>query len=162
MTAIDILVKNIEVTLSWLKWTVADISDAELLTRPCEGANHANWQLGHLVAGCNDMMSIVKGLPIELPAGFAEKYGKGTHVENDPAKFARKDEIIALLDKVHAAAVVGIKSLTAEDLSRPSPESFKEYAPTVADVALLLGQHLQMHMGQFQVIRRKLGKPVLF
>jgi hypothetical protein len=162
MNAIDVLVKNVEESLNWLKWTIADISDVELMTRPCEGANHANWQLGHLVVGCNHMMAPAGGKAIELPAGFAEKYSKEAASSNDAAKFAKKDELIALLDKVHAAAVAGIKSLKEADLSKPGPESMKDYAPTIGAVALLLGQHLQMHMGQFQVIRRKLGKPVLF
>lgn len=162
MNAIDVLVKNVEESLNWLKWTIADISDAELMTRPCEGANHANWQLGHLVVGCNHMMAPAGGKAIELPVGFAEKYSKEAASSNDAAKFAKKDELIALLDKVHSAAVTGIKSLKEADLSKPGPESMKDYAPTIGAVALLLGQHLQMHMGQFQVIRRKLGKPVLF
>jgi hypothetical protein len=34
--------------------------------------------------------------------------------------------------------------------------------PRIADLAFLQADHLTMHIGQFQVIRRKLGKPVLF
>lgn len=162
MTANDILVKNIEASVAWLKWTISDISDAELMTRPCPGANHANWQLGHIIVGCNHMMAPAGGKPIALPDRFAERYTKETASSDDAGKFAKKDQIIALLDQVHQAAVAGIKSLSAADLAKPGPENMKEYAPTVSAVALLLGQHLQMHMGQFQVIRRKLGKPILF
>jgi len=38
----------------------------------------------------------------------------------------------------------------------------QQMCPTVAHMALLQIGHIAMHVGQFQVIRRKLGKPVLF
>ena len=35
-------------------------------------------------------------------------------------------------------------------------------APTYGHVAALIPEHTAMHVGQLQVIRRRLGKPVLF
>ena len=29
---------------------VSDLSDTELMTRPCAGCNHVAWQLGHLIS----------------------------------------------------------------------------------------------------------------
>jgi hypothetical protein len=37
-----------------------------------------------------------------------------------------------------------------------------KHAPTLGDIFLLLATHTMMHAGQFTVVRRKLGKPVLF
>src|SRR5271170_7679494 len=42
----DVLTRNLEM----LRMTLADFSDADMLVRPCPGANHAAWQLGHLTA----------------------------------------------------------------------------------------------------------------
>ncbi len=36
------------------------------------------------------------------------------------------------------------------------------FAPTVGHLLLMLSNHDLMHAGQFSVLRRKLGKPVLF
>ena len=48
-----------------------------------------------------------------------------------------------------------------KDLDKPSPEAFKSWAPTLGDVVAAIVSHQMMHIGQFQVARRKLGKPVL-
>ena len=37
-----------------------------------------------------------------------------------------------------------------------------KFAPTVGAMLLLNANHTMMHAGQFTVVRRKLGKPVLF
>jgi hypothetical protein len=37
-----------------------------------------------------------------------------------------------------------------------------KFAPTVMALFLLTANHQMMHAGQFSVVRRKLGKPVLF
>jgi hypothetical protein len=42
------------------------------------------------------------------------------------------------------------------------PEALQGFAPTVGHLAYVLPVHVMMHLGQVQVIRRKLGKPVLF
>jgi hypothetical protein len=36
------------------------------------------------------------------------------------------------------------------------------FAPTVGHLVTMTISHFMMHTGQFQVIRRKLGKPLLF
>lgn len=161
MTANDVLAKNTQNSWEWMKWIIGDFSDADLLARSCAGANHVNWQLGHLLLSTNSMMAALGAKSVELPAGFAEMYKKDTAAIDDPAKFAKKDQLIALLDQVHQEAVRAIKAMSAADFAKDSPEGVKSYAPTLADLASLFGQHAFMHMGQFQVTRRKLGKPVL-
>ena len=41
-------------------------------------------------------------------------------------------------------------------LDAPSPESFREYFPTVGQMFTLIGTHPMMHAGQFVVVRRQL------
>ena len=47
------------------------------------------------------------------------------------------------------------------DLDKATPESMKEYAPTVGSVFNIIGIHEMMHGGQFVPLRRKLNKPVM-
>ena len=61
-----------------------DLSDADLLTRPVPGANHANWQIGHLIVAETKMMGACGAAMPELPAGFAERYNKNTATIDDP------------------------------------------------------------------------------
>ena len=50
-----------------------DLTDREMFHRPCQGANHINWQVGHLIASEHEMGNqAIPGSMPPLPAGFAE------------------------------------------------------------------------------------------
>ena len=55
--------------------------------------------------------------------------------------------------------------LPAADRPQPPYIDVHDYkiisTPTLADLFLMLSTHTMMHAGQFTVVRRKLGKPVL-
>lgn len=152
----------LEATKENLPAYVSDFSDADLLVRPVPGANHAAWQIGHVIGG--DVFFISQELPEtpypELPKGFYELHG------NDGAKkdegFLTKAEYLALFAKVRNATISAVGKLTDADLDRPVTGEGKAYASTLGGLFIMLSNHTLMHAGQFTVIRRKLGKPVLF
>jgi len=160
VTVNDYLASSLQGSLNMLKMHLADLSDADLLVRPVPGANHANWQIGHLIEAEHSMMSKSGAKMPELPAGFAARYSKETAKIDDASKFATKAELIPLFEKVRAACIAHAKTMTSEQLKAPSP--FAEWFPTMADFVGLGATHIAMHIGQIQVLRRKLGKPVLF
>ena len=141
---------------------VGDMSDAELLVRSVPGSNHAAWQLGHLVAGTSRMLTALGYPALDLPEGFAAAHSKETASSDDPARFAKKAEYLALLDKANGAILAAIEATPDAKLDAPGPEPMREYAPTVGAVFTMLGGHWLMHCGQFVPIRRKLGRPVMF
>jgi hypothetical protein len=147
-----------------LKSTVADFTDGELLTRPCPGANHPLWQLGHLCVAETNLVNTVKpGSIPELPAGFAARFeNKKTNHVDDPAQLATKQQVMDLFTKIRAATIASLAKLSEADLDAPSPEKFRARLPKVGDVYGLNIGHVMMHLGQIQVARRKLGKPILF
>ena len=98
----------------------------------------------------------------ELPEGFAESHSKEAAAGDDAAKFLKKDEYAALLTKVSDATLAALNATSEDDLDKPAPEAMRQHAPTVGAVFNLIGTHYLMHGGQFVVVRRKLGKPVLF
>jgi hypothetical protein len=157
-TYTDSLSRNLEM----LKMTLADLSDADMLVRPAPGANHAAWQLGHLATAEAKMVAGVKGVAPELPAGFAERFKKDAAKSDDAAAFPKKQELLDTLAKVRATSIEWVKTLTPEQMDQASPESIRPFCPKVGHLPGLLGEHTAMHVGQFQVLRRKLGKPVLF
>jgi len=55
-----------------------------------------------------------------------------------------------------------VAKLSEADLDRPVTSNMAKVAPTVGSLLLLASNHVLMHAGQFTVVRRKLGKPVLF
>ncbi len=163
MKSIEIAAEFCQRSLDMLKMTLADFSDADMLARPCPGANHAAWQLGHLIGAETGLINgCSPGAMPELPAGFQDKFKKTSAAIDDPSAFPNKSELVSLIEKTRAGSIRWIKSLTDEDLNKPVEAGFKNFLPTWHHVVAVLPDHTSMHIGQFQVIRRKLGKPVLF
>ncbi|MBM4093849.1 MAG: DinB family protein [Planctomycetes bacterium] len=140
-----------------------DFSDAELLERPVPGANHAAWQLGHLVASLNFFGETVRaGSMPPLPDGFADSHGKENAASDKRSAFLPKARYLELLDVQRIAMLRLLDELDDAAMGRASPEQLREIAPKVADMMELAATHELMHAGQFSVVRRKLGKPVKF
>ncbi|HEY1923415.1 MAG TPA: DinB family protein [Tepidisphaeraceae bacterium] len=157
--AADVLARNHEM----LKNTLSDFSDADFHTRPCPGANHAAWQIGHLINAETGMVAAMDPKAVsKLPDGFDKKFSKETCSKDDPAFFGTKAQLMDQFGKTRAATIAWVKTLKPADLEKPGPESLKSFAPTVGHVLQMLPMHVTMHLGQFQVARRKMGKPILF
>lgn len=142
---------------------VGDLSDADFLDRPAPSANHIAWQIGHLILAD---VNLVKDQQIpgvtypELPPGFAEKHRKETAAQN--SGFLSKAEYLDLFNKVRGTTIAALDKLTDADLDKPTQGRMASFAPRLGDLFLLVSNHTLMHAGQFTVLRRKLGKPVLF
>lgn len=137
-----------------------DLTDAELLHRPAPGANHINWQLGHLISAEHHFMEkIAPGSMPALPDGFTARYAKETAIKDDPAAFESKAVLLATAAAVREGTLRNLQNVKDADLSR---ETGIHYAPTVATVFMLQGSHWLMHAGQWAVTRRQLGRPPLF
>ena len=164
MTGREAIKAALEATRGNLHWYVKDFSDADLLVRPVPGANHAAWQIGNVIGG--DIYLVRAELPDaaypELPAGFMEQHGSKGAGDDDPKKFLSKAEYLKLFDEVRSATVAALNKLTDADLDRPTSEKMRAWSPTLGHLFLMVSDHTLMHTGQFTVIRRKLGKPVLF
>ena len=99
--------------------TLADFSDADLLVRPCPGANHAAWQIGHLIVAETGMINACKpGAMPELPAGFKEKFSKETAGNNDAAFFPKKAQLLEIFAKTRAGTIAWAKALPASELDK--------------------------------------------
>ena len=144
------------VSLAYLE----DLTDAEMLHRPAPGCNHINWQLGHLI--WSDFHHLELGAPTyakPLPVGFIEKYNSHTATVDDPAQLLTKRELLAAREEQQQATLEALSQQSDADLSR---ETGIEWAPTVAGLFAMAGNHWLMHAGQWVIIRRQLGRPPLF
>ena len=128
------------------------------------GANHIAWQLGHLIAAETHLAG--PQLPgasyPQLPAGFNDTYGSAGASKDGPAGFLTKAEYLALFNRTRAVTLAELEKLSDADLDRPTAGPMAKFAPTLGNLFLLVANHTLMHAGQFSVVRRKLGKPVLF
>jgi hypothetical protein len=154
----------LEATRSTLNWFVSDLSDADLFVRPVPAANHIAWQIGNVIVG--DRWLVTSQLPDaaypELPAGFMETHGPDGTKKNGPDGFLTKAEYLSLFNAVRSATIATVGGFSDVDLDRPATGKVAAFAPTLGHVLLLVSNHTLMHAGQFSVVRRLLGKPVLF
>ena len=162
MTMQEHMAAGLEQNIGMLKMILEDFSDADMLVRPLPNANHTAWQIGHLICSEHGMTTAAGAKMPALPEGFEAIFAKGTSKVDDPAAFPKKNELLAIYEQQRKGSIAWVKGMSAKDLDAPSPEGMRAYFPTVAALAMLVAGHLTMHVGQIQVIRRKLGKPVLF
>jgi hypothetical protein len=161
MSIAQLLVDNLKMSKTMTENLLADFSEQDMLFRPAKGANHATWQIGHLAMSTWGMVSGCDPT-IESPVAKETRFEKKTSSVDDPAKFPKKAEVIKLFGDAMDAAAAWVGKLSEADMAKPSPERMQKFAPTVGNVALLLASHPMMHLGQYTVARRALGKPVLF
>jgi hypothetical protein len=143
---------------------IADLSDADLLVRPVPHANHIAWQLGHLIlqerhqVGSQDL-----GVKYpELSPGFEEQHSDAAAAMEPPSGFLSKAQYLDVLTRTHHATMATLESLSDADLDRPVKGNAGIKAPTLGDLFMSISSNQGFHQGQFAIIRRKLGKPVLY
>ncbi len=137
-----------------------DLTDQEMMQRPCDGCNHINWQVGHLIVSENHLINqALPGAMPPLPTDFASKYTNDTAGSDDAKKFASKVELMRCHTDQRAATLHALSKQSESDLEKPTGI---HYAPTVAALFLLQGSHWLMHSGQWVVVRRQLGRKPLF
>jgi hypothetical protein len=150
-------------TQQMVGWYLGDLSDADLLVRAVPGANHIAWQLGHLIETEHGMGGFLPGAAYPaLPDGFAEKHTSAASKNDSPQSFFTKTQYLELFNGVREATIKGVDQVADADFDKPLTGEMAKWAPTLGALLLLTGNHTMMHAGQFTVVRRKLGKPVLF
>jgi hypothetical protein len=163
MNVKDVLRGGIDRSKMVTELLLADLTDAELLQRPVPEANHVAWQLGHLVMSFNYFGEAVQpGSMPKLPAGFAEQYSRETAGTDDPSAFLAKSEYLRLWDEQRQAFLRLLDGLPESRLESDAPAEMLSFAAKIIDVLAMPATHELMHVGQFTVVRRKLGKPVAF
>jgi uncharacterized damage-inducible protein DinB len=163
MNAKDAIRTALTSTQNLMSWYLSDLSDADLLVRPVPNANHIAWQLGHIIDAEIHLLSQLPGAGYpELPAGWSQQHGKEAAAMDPPKGFATKTGYLTQFNKVREATLATLAKMADTDLDKPTQGNMAQFAPTLGALLLLQSNHTLMHTGQFSVVRRKLGKPVLF
>ena len=160
MSNAELFSKNILQSKGMIDMFLKDFSDADMLFRPAKTANHAMWQMGHLT---NSVRGIVTSCDPNVAFPFEDdtRFGKSKASIDDASFFPGKAELLGRFDQAMDVAAAWVAKLSDADLAKPTPERMQRFAPTVANAAILLASHPFMHIGQFTVMRRALGKPIL-
>jgi uncharacterized damage-inducible protein DinB len=158
MNAKDVLKQTLTATQDMVAWFLADLSDQDLLVRPVPAANHIAAQLGHLISSETMLGAVLPGATYPALPAALKAAGGGMPKEDPQGGYLKKAEYLEWLGKVRAATIANLEA----DLDKPTSGDMAKYAGTLGAVLLLVSHHTLMHAGQFSVVRRALGKPVLF
>ena len=163
MTGKEAIRTALQSTQHVLGMYLGDLSDSDLLVRPVPGANHIAWQLGHLIDSERHLLGNLPGAAFpDFPAGFSEQH-KPTNAATDPPKgFLTKGQYLELFNKTRVATLAALEKISDAELDKPNTGPLAQFAPTVGALLMLVSNHTLMHGGQFTVVRRKLGKPIVF
>tara|TARA_R110002049_G_scaffold2750_8_gene22252 strand:+ start:203829 stop:204320 length:492 start_codon:yes stop_codon:yes gene_type:complete len=163
MNSKDLIRQTIGATDTVWKGYLADLTDAELLHRPVKGANHINWQFGHLIVSEHMLGNSIEpdAMP-PLPDGLAEKYAKDTATNDDASAFETKESLMSIQETQRAGLMKILDGLSEEDLDKPTSGPMQGFFPNFASLIMSADVHWMMHAGQWALTRRSLGKPPLF
>lgn len=160
MTGKDAIRYQLKSNYDFLKMYLGDLSDADILERAVPKANHIAWQLGHLIKSEGvDFHPPIGAVAVKLPEGFDKQHSK--EASSLETGFFKKEEYLDLFHKVRAATFDALERIPESELDKPSPV-YADFIPTIGAIFITIANHDMMHAGQFTVLRRKLGKPVLF
>jgi hypothetical protein len=141
---------------------LADLSPVEMLVRPVPGINHVAWQLGHLIASERYLMDkVAPGQMPALPAGFVERHAKDMATSDKVEGFLSKEEYLRIGREVRGNVLKILQGLTPEGFDRPV-QGVPPFVKTAGETLLFMSGHWMMHVGQWAVVRRKVGRPPLF
>lgn len=141
---------------------INDLDDDALRHRPMDGINPIAWQLGHLLSFERAMVDGIKpGSSPALPEGFDDNHSTEAAKAKRDQGYCSLADYQQLMQAQRAATKAVLEALTEEELRAPAPERFQSFTKTVSDGLNMIGIHNLMHVGQFVVVRRKLGKPVV-
>src|SRR5579862_5364877 len=142
MTHIECITATLRRDLDMVKMALGDFSEAEMLVRPAPGANHAAWQIGHLVVAEPRLLNAaVPGAVPPPPAGYTDIFTKETAKNDDPTFFPKKAELLDALTKGREATIAWAQSLKPADLDKTIPPPTDRFAPTVGLLLHMLPLH---------------------
>jgi hypothetical protein len=161
MRAQEVLAFSLRTMRGMIENMCKELTPAEMLHRPCDGANCAAWILGHLTAVDHRFLTALGESDVPpLPEGFAQRFA--TKGDAPKAKeFGDVTQLLPLFLQVRDRLIAATERTSGEKLAEPvdrgSPRIKKK-----GEMLALAGFHSGLHAGHLSTIRRSLGKPALF
>lgn len=164
MTKNELLVDRLQSARNWTLSLLEDIEEPLWFEIPAAGVNHIAWQVGHLAVSQVALIHVrCFGRPADAcgPAGFREKFGRGSTPVADPGRYPSISEIRSAFDGIHGEVIDLVRGMSDADLAGKTPGephplfSTKEGAVGTAII------HEGFHAGQIAMLRRMAGKPPL-
>ena len=137
---------------------VNDLTPEQMVAQPHGVINHPAWTLGHLTMVADNLAAYL-GLEPQAPAGWDKTFATGGTPSGERAAYPSKEELLAALTAQHERNTAAARQADAALFSQPHPnEKYRQYFPTVGDIAVfLMTSHEMDHLGQLAAWRRAMG-----
>jgi hypothetical protein len=159
-TATDAIARSIRSAAQITQMFASDLSPADMLHRPCEGANCAAWIVGHLIMAARSM-GIRAGLQSapQLPDGFDKTFARD-EIAPKSADYGDVSILMPLFKTTHDWLAGGVELVDLAKLAQPLEKPSPMFA-TVGEMLAFAPVHIATHAGHLSTIRRSLGRAAL-
>lgn len=142
----------------FLVQVVEGIPESRFTEQPGTIINHPAWTLSHLNAYAGSLLWMFDDQSVPTADAEIQRYGYGSTPVRDPSAYATKPELLECFRERNARLAAVVADKYAVYFSRPSPERFRPYSPTIGHIAItLLVTHPPHHLGQLKQWRRAAG-----
>ncbi len=164
MNIVELLADRMDTARNWTLDLLEDIEEARWFAAPAPGVQHIAWQVGHL--GSSQVALIHarccgKSPDDCLPAGFREKFGRGSKPVPDGTAYPSIESIRGTFDRVHAETLELIRSFDADRLDEPATGEPHPMFKTKGECIATTISHETFHAGQIALTRRIFGKAAI-
>ncbi len=159
---LTIATQQLDKVRHFTKAFLTDLAPEEWFWHPRELVTHIAWQAGHLA--CSQYSLCLKRMRGEaeadeslIPAAFMEPFGKGSVPRAGADGYPTPEEIVHVMDAVHAQALAELAERTDDELDVPVEPPHPAFATKLAAVEFS-PCHEMVHAGQIGLLRRLMGK----
>ena len=150
------LVGSFETSVEFVKKSVADLSEEQMVLQPPGVPNHGMWTLGHIIFSCQGI-TVELGAEPWLPDDWESTFGYDSTPSSELSRYLKKPEMLELLDDSASRLCYSVRAADKSVLKQPLPD---ETLPTMGHMLLhVVAAHTGYHAGQLAVWRRAIGMP---
>ena len=157
---IPALVHSFDLSITFMRDVVADLSEEEMVLQPPGVPNHAQWTLGHVIHSCQAIAGEL-GVAPWLAGDWELRFGYGSSPDatRTSERWCKAAMLAALADgssRLRAALLATDESRLGDELP---DENVRETLPTLGDAMLqVVCAHTAFHAGQLAAWRRAIGR----
>lgn len=148
-----------ERTVAFMRESVADLSDEDIVLQPPGVPNHAAWTLGHIIYSCQAMAAEL-GVEPWLPGDWESQFGYGSSPTAVATQRPAKAALLAALAEASHRLQRALSEMNETALAEPLPDlKAREILPTKGHAMLqVVAAHTAYHAGQLAAWRRAIGR----
>jgi hypothetical protein len=159
---LELATRQMQFAREYTKSLLEDVGTDEWYLSPPGIASHLAWQVGHLAMAEYGLTLLrIRGkLPEDanlISNDFIRSFKRGSEPVADATQYPAVEQILAVFDRVHSAALEALSQYQEADLQETLPMPYAVHPNKLGSI-LFCSVHEMLHAGQIGLLRRLLGK----